>query len=261
MLSSIEKSCPSFIKYDVVVIDDHSSDGTFEWCQSYCSRKSNFKVLQNDGVGKVNGTILGLKSAESEWVKFVDGDDIVDLQGLKETNFECDAFYHNYYEFDLNKRRLVETSSSLAADPKKWNYNLRTIPKAMFICKKKLFSNIAASAFRDFMFEDIFINFVICHGSKNIQKCDGVHYYYRQHSNNFYGGSFRRNKRKVALMGERLESSYNILKSCYPKQNLNATIPTYAQFLQIPNLLNLLKIIRSPYLFAKGIYYYVISRI
>lgn len=261
MLRSIENTCPNFINYDIVIIDDHSSDGTLEWSKSYSTTKTNTQVVLNNGEGKVSGTIQGLKMARSKWIKFADGDDTVDFSDLSELSFQCDAFYHNYYKFDELSRKLMKTSRSLTNNQMRWIYNLRTIPKAMFFFKKELFASIDLNKFQDLLFEDIFINYVICHNSVVIKKCNGAYYNYRQHSNNFYGGSFRRNRQKVCLMGYRLETSFNIFQNLYPRRNINPYIPLYAQFLRQPTLSNLIKITRSPYLLFKGIYYYVISRI
>ena len=71
--------------------------------------------------------------------KFVDGDDYVDFSCLEENFFNCDAFYTDYFRFSHIEKKYIALPHSLARRPRKWNYNLRTIPKGKFFINSKIF--------------------------------------------------------------------------------------------------------------------------
>jgi cellulose synthase/poly-beta-1,6-N-acetylglucosamine synthase-like glycosyltransferase len=62
--------------YEVLFIDDHSEDGTFEYLTIICSEKSNFKVLslENHQTGKKQAIDRGVEIASGEWIIQSDGD-------------------------------------------------------------------------------------------------------------------------------------------------------------------------------------------
>ncbi|HVA96769.1 MAG TPA: glycosyltransferase [Candidatus Acidoferrales bacterium] len=60
--------------YEVIYVDDHSIDGTFEWLQSYASSPS-VQVIRKNGVkGKAYSLIQGFDSATGDVLVMIDGD-------------------------------------------------------------------------------------------------------------------------------------------------------------------------------------------
>ena len=100
LIDSIISSSPSFFDWELIIIDDHSQDRTFEIISSKFSNNKKINIFKNIGYGKVDGTLQGLKYSNGDWIKFVDGDDIVSFNSLSFHDFSCDAFYHNYCRFE-----------------------------------------------------------------------------------------------------------------------------------------------------------------
>lgn len=63
----------------LVLVDDHSSDGTFEVLRELASRECPFKVtvLTNRSKGATSARNTGLETVETEWTMFFDSDDIM----------------------------------------------------------------------------------------------------------------------------------------------------------------------------------------
>ena len=261
MLQSIIYTAPNFLDLNILIIDDHSSDQTFEFCTKFLRSFAKSTVIKNPGIGKVQATLASIKFVKTEWVKFVDGDDCVNLSQLTYQMFDCDAFYHDYVCFDEEKERLVKTSLQLSKNPNQWVFYLRSIPKAMFFCKIAKLNIHDIDKFKNLMFEDLLINVLIALNAKNIKKQNVVVYKYRQHDDNFYGEGFRKNPNKVILLGKRLNNFIETFSKIYPEVPLHHSLKSYCKFLQFGDFLSLLSLFRSPYLFMKGIYFKYVLQI
>lgn len=69
----------SFRDFDLILVDDGSTDGSGRLCDAYASRDSRVHVLhqKNSGVGAARNTGLdwAMANSESQWITFVDSDD------------------------------------------------------------------------------------------------------------------------------------------------------------------------------------------
>ncbi|MDC0122155.1 glycosyltransferase family 2 protein [Planktomarina sp.] len=260
MISSVLNTVPFFINLEIIIVDDHSADNTHKICCELASHHNIIKVYRNNGVGKVAGTIFGLNKATKSWIKCVDGDDFVDFSVLKIEEFNCNAFYHDYYRFVVNKRlKYVKTSNSLARSPSSWNFNLRSIPKGMFFFQKSLIDCEHIESFKEFLYEDVFINFIIGKNASKIVKLNKPLYFYRQHEENFYG-DIKSGQRKIIRMRSRLLSNYEILSKLYPDYPINKNILVYCDALYEINWFNFFYLLLSPQLLLKALVYRVYAK-
>jgi len=63
--------------FEVIVIDDGSSDNTFEIVKKYSQKHPNVQLIKNTRTKGVSGTRnTGLLAAKGEWIAFLDGDDL-----------------------------------------------------------------------------------------------------------------------------------------------------------------------------------------
>lgn len=63
--------------FEVIVIDDGSTDNTLDIAQAYAMKDERITVLHQDNQGVSAARNLGLSRATGEWVTFVDGDDLI----------------------------------------------------------------------------------------------------------------------------------------------------------------------------------------
>lgn len=99
-LSSIDVQ--SFRDYEVIVIDDGSTDDSYQICLEWSRTHPKCMVLRKDNGGVSSARNLGLEHASGRYVWFVDGDDFIhpdSLQVLNEIftrNPELDYIQHKY---------------------------------------------------------------------------------------------------------------------------------------------------------------------
>jgi glycosyltransferase involved in cell wall biosynthesis len=69
---------------EVVIVDDGSSDGSYEFCQLYSQENKNFRVVRNPGVGICDALNHGIGITHKEWIARCDIDDDYELFRLDE---------------------------------------------------------------------------------------------------------------------------------------------------------------------------------
>lgn len=72
-----------FENYEVVVINDGSTDGTVVLLEEYASKHPNLQVLTQSNQGMATARNRGLEVAQGDYVLFVDSDDQINKDALK----------------------------------------------------------------------------------------------------------------------------------------------------------------------------------
>ena len=65
----------SFTDYEVLLIDDGSTDGSGQICDSYAKKDNRIRVFHKENGGVSSARNMGLDNAQGEWINFVDSDD------------------------------------------------------------------------------------------------------------------------------------------------------------------------------------------
>lgn len=87
----------SFTEYEVLLIDDGSTDKSGEICDSFAAEDSRFHVIRKSNGGVSSARNTGIDQAKGEWLCFVDSDDTV----------EKDYLLHLYQGAGLQKDILI----------------------------------------------------------------------------------------------------------------------------------------------------------
>ena len=100
--------------YEVIIIDDGSSDNSLGIAERFVSEKKNFSVFSQPNAGLSSARNMGLEVARGEYVWFVDGDDAIDPYAVftlitKIREDPADAYICNFRTFD--KTGILSTSS------------------------------------------------------------------------------------------------------------------------------------------------------
>ena len=73
--SIMKSSCPP---KEIIIVDNESTDGTYQFCEQYSKNRSNITLLRETFPGAAAARNKGLKSCKTEWVYFFDSDDLFD---------------------------------------------------------------------------------------------------------------------------------------------------------------------------------------
>lgn len=99
-IESLEQQTVSREKYQIIIVDDGSSDNTFELCQQAARQFSNIEVVRKENGGVSSARNMGLSLVRSKWVSFVDSDDFVSevyVETLISEQPEKDYVIFGYY--------------------------------------------------------------------------------------------------------------------------------------------------------------------
>ena len=72
-----------YTRFEVILVDDGSSDNCPQICDAYLSFDTHIKVIHQKNAGLVNARNTGLKAASGEYICYVDGDDWISENYLR----------------------------------------------------------------------------------------------------------------------------------------------------------------------------------
>lgn len=78
--SIIEQSYPNI---EVLLVDDGSSDSSYQICMDFQEKYSRIKVLHKENGGASSARNMALSQAKGEYIAFVDSDDIIDKNYIR----------------------------------------------------------------------------------------------------------------------------------------------------------------------------------
>ena len=97
-----------FNNFEVLLIDDGSTDRSLSICQEYANKDSRIKVFHKENGGVSTARNLGLEKAQGKWITFIDSDDWITkdyfevLEPLMKNDYELIVF-NNYHQENNNK--------------------------------------------------------------------------------------------------------------------------------------------------------------
>ena len=83
-LDSIYDGNPDLASFEVIVVDDGSTDGTAEVIDRYARLYGNLTVVSQENLGVSRARTNGLAKAQGDYIWFIDSDDFLPAHGLGE---------------------------------------------------------------------------------------------------------------------------------------------------------------------------------
>lgn len=98
-------------QYEIILVDDGSTDGCREICERYKEQNPNIHVIHKSNGGLVSARKAGIALARGTYISCVDGDDFVDSNFVEEMTSIIDAHHPDiicggYYEY--SERSCIE---------------------------------------------------------------------------------------------------------------------------------------------------------
>lgn len=104
-----QTGCP----WELIIVDDGSTDCTFQICQRYADADDRVRVIKQDNAGSAVARNQGLDIATGSWISFVDADDWIEKDFLQKLipymREEYDFVMYSYDEVkgDVAKRMVA----------------------------------------------------------------------------------------------------------------------------------------------------------
>lgn len=103
--------------YEIILVDDGSTDNSGTICDEYATidnRQSTIKALHQPNGGLSSARNSGIKAAEGEYLMFVDSDDYIEPNVLKELLEQVERDKLDVLRYNYQNVRIVESQESRA---------------------------------------------------------------------------------------------------------------------------------------------------
>lgn len=112
----------TYTDFEALLIDDGSTDGSGAICDEYAARDARFKVFHKENGGVSSARNLGIDNAQGEWICFVDSDDLIQIDFLKNFKVEtidADLYIQGFTLIDEQNNSIIkkiETEDKLSLE-------------------------------------------------------------------------------------------------------------------------------------------------
>ena len=73
----------TYTNYEVIMVDDGSTDSSYDICLEYCKKDSRFKAFHKENGGASSARNCALNIASGKYISFIDSDDWIDEDALE----------------------------------------------------------------------------------------------------------------------------------------------------------------------------------
>ena len=197
--------------YELILIDDSSSDNTYEEAKKYQDNNNRIKLLKNEsGKGPSDGRNRGLEEAEGDYILFCDADDQLENDTLKKLDKilenKYDIVFFGYWDarFEKNniikknihmaEQRIIKTNEEFKELYKELDGLSFTYPVWNKAYSRKFINNCKARFPKETsVAEDFIFNLQLYKQAENVYISDECFYNYIQHSKSITS-TFNKNK-------------------------------------------------------------------
>jgi len=175
-LSSIYSQSVSIDKFNVILVDDKSSDKSLEIANNF-KQKNNIKIIKNNkNLGLVKSCNKAIKQLKTEFFVRVDSDDYVSKDFLKNIL----KYIKKDYDFIFSNYKIVKNKKIKKININKFKF--KNLISCSVVLKKKIINKIGG--YRDFLWEEHDLYFRYLKKTKRIFRINKYLYFYRFHNNN-----------------------------------------------------------------------------
>ena len=184
----------TYKNWRIVLVDDNSNDGTNEIIRNFINNNINKRkiifIKNKKNKGQAYSRNLALKYCNSEYIAFIDSDDLWEKNKLKKQikymlNNGYSFTYSDYKTIKKNKIKIIKTPNFF--NYKKFVKNT-SIATSTMILKKKILNNIFFPKLK--LCEDYYFKCKLLK-SNDAYKCSNIYSFYRLRDNSLQSNRFR----------------------------------------------------------------------
>ena len=205
------------ISWELIIVDDFSTDNTFSQAKAFASDDNRIKVVKNISKGKVSGTNYGYSLTRGNIIKCIDSDDILLNEFFKNYDIMQKYDAHCHSAFITDKKLKIKGIYNINPLMLSKNYefivsNLISFPKWTWSFSRKVADKIFPMP-ESLPFEDVWIGLTAKKYSQDIYVNRKPVYLYRQHENQTFGGIINYNSEQVIFRSKRLLKLIDIIEN------------------------------------------------
>lgn len=192
---------PTDYTYEIILIDDSSTDGSSEICDDYAKKYNSIKVIHQKHTGVSSSRNKGIVNSRGKYILFIDSDDYLlkgALTNINLANLTCDVFQFRHH-VSSNNKIIFKSHKFSNNNPKVLNLYYGYLWNKFY--KREIFTHIKNPV--GYWFEDMINDLIIFPSSQNIMKSNQITYSYILNDNGITAKS--RNSYKIL-------DSYFVLK-------------------------------------------------
>ena len=183
--------------FEVVIINDGSTDLSGSICEDYLNRYSNISYFVTKNAGLSAARNYGLKHASGEYVWFIDGDDFIESGSIAEIvkHLEgADVLIMDYCRFyDNNNQKIIVKQKRLEDPVRQFLINQQMVP--MKVLRRSLLIDNGFSFVTGRYYEDLGSMFKIACFTKNMRYASISPYRYRMREGSISKGLNDKNEK------------------------------------------------------------------
>ena len=206
----------TYTNIEVILVNDGSTDGSREICESYCEKDIRFRLINQENQGQSVARNRGVKESVGQYIMFVDSDDVVSTDVLEVLLpymkpdvdiVEC-RLTRNKEEFFLNKIPTIV----FEGNSKEAILNCIAFRAVKFCVFTKLYRREIVEKIpflEGYIYEDVFTGINYLNHIRKIIVVDYIGYYYRVRPNSTMTKSFNEKNLDIFPIGKKLIESFD----------------------------------------------------
>lgn len=227
-----------FTDFEVLIINDGSTDNSINIINKFCDRYSKFKCICIDNSGASIARNIGIQAAKGKYLSFVDSDDFVAPNFLNElynsievnnADIACCNYYIHWSKYNVSIPNPFTLSSRVCKADKLLNIMIRDVCIHFYLWnklwKKSLFTenNIILP---NMCFEDIVVSTRLFYNAKIVSINSTALYYYNYHNDSLVNSMSIRKFNDYILAFASIRNFLE-LKQDYKKYSLSHSLLGY----------------------------------